>query len=149
MKSRITIEVDFDNGNQPVIQIIQQQSTDVRDSLVQSFLQSLAHTSRWARFIYLGNRVVDPNEPPCHRWHIQPIVPSEIESEIKLMQSVSGLQRPYECNIHNNSTGFRKFLDEKEIEWRPNEHYTKIINPIVDTFILGQQYAEYKIKNEG
>lgn len=42
MKSRISIEVDFENEhhpNQPVIQIISRQSDDVRDKLIQQFLQ--------------------------------------------------------------------------------------------------------------
>ena len=42
MKSRITIEVDFENGNQPVIQILQYpDSTDVRDRLLKKFLEDL------------------------------------------------------------------------------------------------------------
>lgn len=43
MQSRISIEVDFENGNTPVIQIVGRNSItnpDVRDSLVQTFLQS-------------------------------------------------------------------------------------------------------------
>jgi len=42
MKSRITIEVDFETESspmQPVIQIIYQSSDDVRDKLVKSFLE--------------------------------------------------------------------------------------------------------------
>jgi len=42
MKSRISIEVDFESEfktNQPVIQIISRQSDDVRDKLLKHFLQ--------------------------------------------------------------------------------------------------------------
>jgi hypothetical protein len=50
MKSRITIEVDFDNGNQPFIQIINNhQSPDVRDKLITQFRQMLGGRSRWLR----------------------------------------------------------------------------------------------------
>lgn len=48
MTSRITIEVDFENGNQPVIQIISPiDSDDVRDKLIKSFLQSFQGLSSW------------------------------------------------------------------------------------------------------
>lgn len=40
MKSRITIEVDFEHGNKPIIQILHHNSEDVRDNLIKSFLQS-------------------------------------------------------------------------------------------------------------
>lgn len=93
MKSRITIEVNFDEQNLPVIQIIQQSSDDVRDKLVRSFLQSLQHTSRWCRIEYLGNYGVwnegdDRTMNEAHRWHIRPITTVQIPEEIKLMQAV-------------------------------------------------------------
>lgn len=87
MKSRISIEVDFDNNNLPVIQILQTPSLDVRDNLVQAFLQSLQHTSRWARFVYKGHQKVDANEPPVHRWNIETIKPNELREEISLMEA--------------------------------------------------------------
>lgn len=91
MKSRITIEVNFDEGNLPVIQVLSQSSDDVRDKLIQSFLQSLQHTSRWCKIVYIGNR--SPLRPPddlqdaIHCWNIVPIRPPEIKEEIKLMQA--------------------------------------------------------------
>jgi len=39
MESRISIQVDFDNGNRPVIQLIHGQSDDTRDKLITNFLQ--------------------------------------------------------------------------------------------------------------
>jgi len=92
MKSRITIEVNFDENNLPVIQILSQNSDDVRDKLIQSFLQSLQHTSRWCKILYIGNfGVADmiKNNPVAevHKWHIVPITPKEITEEIKLMQA--------------------------------------------------------------
>lgn len=47
MKSRITIEVDFENNNQPVLQIIFRKSDDVRDNLLNSFLQNMGGMSNW------------------------------------------------------------------------------------------------------
>ena len=92
MKSRITIEVNFDEGNRPIIQIMQQPSDDVRDKLLQSFLQSLEHTSRWCKILYMGNRSVYDSKVAeidhVHSWHIIPLVPKDIPEEIKLMEAV-------------------------------------------------------------
>lgn len=90
MKSRITIEVNSDENNLPVLQVLQQNSDDVRDKLLSSFLLSLQHTSRWCRIEYIGNfGVADmiKNNPvsEVHKWHIIPIRPSELPEEIKLM----------------------------------------------------------------
>ena len=95
MKSRISIEVDFENENQPVIQVLSQDSDDVRDRLIKAFLQNLAHTSRWCKIIYMGNfgtydmvrEKAMPNE--CHKWVIVPIKPSEIPQEISLMKALA------------------------------------------------------------
>jgi hypothetical protein len=93
MKSRITIEVNFDEGNLPVIQVLSQSSDDVRDKLIQSFLQSLQHTSRWCKIIYMGNRSVfetrEADTNPIHSWHIIPLTPKELTEEIKLMQATN------------------------------------------------------------
>lgn len=48
MKSRITIEVDFDQ-NSPYIKIVEQESDDVRDGLVKAFRQKFGYESNWAR----------------------------------------------------------------------------------------------------
>lgn len=88
MKSKITIEVDFENNNLPVLRIMQCDSDDVRDKLLSSFLQSLQHTSRWARIEY-DRQMTYQNavDESTHRWFIRPITPQEIEAEIKLMQA--------------------------------------------------------------
>lgn len=92
MKSRITIEVDFEKNNLPVIQILQINSDDVRDKLLQSFLQSLQYTSRWYKINYIGNMgtwdgVKDSVFNEAHKWQIQPLYVSEIPEEIKLMKA--------------------------------------------------------------
>lgn len=86
MKSRITIEVDFENGNLPVIQILHRTSDDVRDNLIQSFLQSLQHTSRWCKIEYKGEDRTA--EEFTNRWHVIPVVPKEIPKEMALMKIV-------------------------------------------------------------
>lgn len=80
MESRISIEVDFDNGNRPVIQILHRESDDTRDSLISHFLQSRAHLSRWITIQYKG----DKNGSPYY--HLHPVTPADLPSEIKLMQ---------------------------------------------------------------
>lgn len=93
MKSRITIEVDFENGNMPVIQILARKSDDVRDNLVSAFLQSLQHSSRWCKILYNGNFGVwdsstDQTRHEVHKWTISPMTPSELPEEMKLMEGV-------------------------------------------------------------
>lgn len=86
MKSRITIEVDFENKNLPVIQILSRQSDDVRDGLIKSFLQSLQHTSRWAKFLYKGG-YDESDQQQTHRWFISPLTPQELSNELDLMRA--------------------------------------------------------------
>lgn len=67
MKSRITIEVDFDNGNQPVIQILHYpDSMDVRDKLIKNFTE-----------IMMGGHLCDfsyeHGGPDFNRIYIRPI----------------------------------------------------------------------------
>lgn len=89
MESRITIEVDFENNNLPVIQIVSRESDDVRDNLIKSFLQSLRHSSRWTTITFVGNNLSHkPNGgEDSWTWKIAPITPDKLESEIKLMQA--------------------------------------------------------------
>lgn len=50
MKSKITIDLDFDN--QPVIKIDYQHSEDVRDKMVKRFLETFGYTSAWAKITF-------------------------------------------------------------------------------------------------
>lgn len=50
MKSRITIDVDYDN--QPIIKIEWVESEDVRDKLVKRFLEAFGGKSIFANFYY-------------------------------------------------------------------------------------------------
>lgn len=87
MRSTIKIELNFDEGNLPVIEIISIYSDDVRDKLISNFLQNLSHTSRWCKILYMGNASIDPIDPK-HRWHITPVKPEELEREMELMKGV-------------------------------------------------------------
>jgi len=53
MKSRITIDVGYDN--QPVIKIEYNQSEDVRDKLVKRFMEAFGSESTFANFYYINS----------------------------------------------------------------------------------------------
>lgn len=79
MKSRITIEVDFENNNEPVIQILQSpDSEDVRDKLIKHFAQQFWGGS-WCKIQWKGN----PDD--FNRIHISPIRPERLKGESALM----------------------------------------------------------------
>ena len=73
MKSRITIEIDFDNGNQPIIQILQQDSDDVRDKLISSFLEQFGGSSSWCKIKWMGGSSNTDLTSVFKRIHISPI----------------------------------------------------------------------------
>lgn len=74
MKSRITIEVDFDNG-QPYIKVMEDaHSDDVRDKLITFFRQRLGHASWWCYIGFYG----DGNENGMQKWTIHPITPEKL-----------------------------------------------------------------------
>jgi hypothetical protein len=83
MQSKITIEVDFENGNEPIIQIISRQSDDVRDKLIRYFIELLGHESTWCK-IYCVN-THDGEVDKFQRWKISPIKPSQFSQEAKVM----------------------------------------------------------------
>lgn len=88
MDSKITIEIDFSNGNMPVIQILHKTSDDVRDGIIGNFIQHLDHTSisRWLRMEYKYKR-----SDGALIWNIVPISSSleELENESKLMMAMA------------------------------------------------------------
>jgi hypothetical protein len=88
MKSRITIEVDFDKNNQPVIQVIRRPSDDTRDSLLGNFFEQAGYSSRWIRVEYKGEAT-----DSGRRYHLSFVKPEQIVEEIELMQAVA-LRKP-------------------------------------------------------
>lgn len=84
MKSRITIEVDFENGNKPVIQILSKSSDDVRDKLIQSFYQSLQGSS-WCKIQFVQDVMDEDLERAFKRIYITPIPEKEIQNEGAVM----------------------------------------------------------------
>lgn len=87
MDSKISIEVAYDLGNLPVIQVLHKTSDDVRDGLVGNFIQHLDHTSisRWLKIEYLYKR-----SDGALVWRLVPISSSitELENEAKLMTAM-------------------------------------------------------------
>lgn len=92
MKSRITVEIDYDNNNQPVIQIISRNSDDVRDGLIKAFYQKLGGSS-WCkiRFVHDEGGYAYPMEAGeqyvegFKRIHITPIPDSELAKEAEII----------------------------------------------------------------
>jgi hypothetical protein len=86
MKSRITIEVDFDNG-QPYIKVVNDTaSDDVRDKLVSFFRQRLGYTSSWCKinFPFHSNTGII-------NFRIDPIRPDELKEQADIMTAQAKL----------------------------------------------------------
>jgi len=118
MKSKITIEVDFDNNNLPIIQVIQRESDDVRDRLLSQFTQNLNHISRWARLIYVGEQWNDQQAGQV--WKIEPIIPSEIRVEMNLMKAVLTAGEPVGSSGDNQDSIF--FDLQQQVEYWKAKH---------------------------
>lgn len=147
MNSRISIEVNFENKNLPVIQVITRASDDVRDQLLRSFIQSLQHTSRWCTIKYIGEANEDGQ-----RWYISPVLVDEIPQEISLMKAVLP-NNTVDYSIADNSTGFREFLKKEGVSFESNELFTSILRKEeypyqVDIFQLGRKYEKYYQDNK-
>ncbi|HNU15330.1 MAG TPA: hypothetical protein PKI55_12825 [Chitinophagaceae bacterium] len=75
MKGRITIEVDFDNNNEPVIQaIVSKNSDDVRDRLLSFFFERLSLSSLLSAKCLSGIT----QDPGFSTWKIQIIKEEEV-----------------------------------------------------------------------
>lgn len=93
MKSKITIEVDFDHNNQPIIQILQATSDDVRDKLLSHFCQQFAGSS-WCTIKWVAQSPDKENENAFfNRIHIAPIKESEFEEQAKIMLEQAKLNK--------------------------------------------------------
>ena len=81
MKSRITIEVDFDNGK-PYIKVAEDfSSDDVRDKLITFFRQQLGHTSSWCKIEFHPYH----EKAEQNKWIIRPITPDELKEQAAIM----------------------------------------------------------------
>jgi hypothetical protein len=97
MTSRITIGIDFENNNQPVIQIIHPlESDDVRDNLLKNFLQSLQGSSSWLKIQWQ-----DRHREGEARIFIRPIKPDQLLEEATIMMEQEKLNQEYKKKISN------------------------------------------------
>lgn len=84
MKSRITIEVDFENDNISVIQVLRANSTeDTRDSLIHNFFERQREVFRWCRLEYRGETLGGGS-----RYFIIPLTAKELPHELNLMNAM-------------------------------------------------------------
>lgn len=92
MNSRITIEVDFENNNTPVIQVVSQDSDDTRDKLIAHFLEGRQSLSRWLTIQYKGEKLPHPvtGEGRGSIFHLTVVPPKDFRQEIKLMEAALG-----------------------------------------------------------
>lgn len=91
MKSRITIEVDFDNG-QPYIKVVNDNnSDDVRDKLITFFRQRFGYSSSWCKVVYPMFSEAGPIQ-----FHLQPIRPDQLAEEAVIMTEQARLLKENE-----------------------------------------------------
>lgn len=88
MKSRITVEIDFSNGNEPIIQVLSRNSDDVRDQLIKAFYQKLSGSS-WCKIVFAQDNY-DPTLAPddernFKRIIITPITVPDLKKEAEIM----------------------------------------------------------------
>lgn len=112
MKSRITIEVDFDNGNEPTIMVNLHRSDDVRDKLLQSFIEKFAHQRAWCKAFYMGDNMNGKF------FHITPIEPKDFVEQGKLMTLLGHDYFPQKSETRNEPQ-----KDEKGLTTRRNQIY--------------------------
>jgi hypothetical protein len=81
IQSTLKMQMDFDR-KVPVIEIIHRSSDETVDHLLQQYLQSAGHISRWLRLEYMG----EFKGGNLYRTYV--VIPQELNEEIKLMQAV-------------------------------------------------------------
>lgn len=111
MKSRITIEVDFDNGNEPVIQILSRNSDDIRDRLIKSFYQKL-HGISWCKIKFVQDIPDETSPTPSggfieglqgfKRIFITPISESQLKEQAEIMLEQYKIIEQYNNTVYTN-----------------------------------------------
>ena len=79
MNSKITIEVDFENNNEPTLQIIYRPSDDIRDKLIRAFIEKLQGTSSWCSIFCVGSVEESSVNYASQKWTIKPIPPKSMK----------------------------------------------------------------------
>jgi hypothetical protein len=108
MLSRISINLDFANGNEPVIEILHKDSDDVRDALVKSFFERLGGSSSWCKitFASMENPSATWSKDGIERYSnfktravISAINPAEFKEQSEIMAEQSRLNEEYANRI--------------------------------------------------
>lgn len=97
MKSKLTIDLDFDN--QPVIRIDYVPSEDVRDKMVKRFLESFGSSSVWARLEYRINPTLQEGSLST----LRPVFPEELEKNGKEISNLSLMLRDGYITTNENT----------------------------------------------
>lgn len=96
MKSKITIEIDFDSGN-PYIRVYNdRESDDVRDKLITFFRQRLGHTSSWCTV-----RFDDTGISGNCMFEIHPLKPNELQEQSVIMVEQARLNSLHNVPVPN------------------------------------------------
>lgn len=83
MKSKFTIEIDWQQPR-PVIRVVEcLNSDDMRDQALAQFRREFMQESKWCR-VHFG----EPQMDGTMMWFIEPVRPKELQEEIKGMQEV-------------------------------------------------------------
>jgi hypothetical protein len=95
MKSKITIEIDFENGNQPIIQILHRKSDDVRDKLLQSFIEKFDACTSWCQIKWLGESLSSESPESFQKIVISPLLFSQLKEQSQIMSEQYELNKEY------------------------------------------------------
>lgn len=101
MKSRITVEIDYENGNEPVISILARNSDDVRDGLIKAFYQKLGGSS-WCKIAFvqevlgIGEVMKEDYTEGFKRIFITPIPELQLKKEADIMLEQFRLRREFD-----------------------------------------------------
>lgn len=88
MQSKITIEIDFQNGT-PYIKVFSiTSSTDMRDKALALFFEKLATQSMWCKVeqVSCGGNTEGIS---YNNWHITPISPDQLSREADKMKNIA------------------------------------------------------------
>lgn len=95
MQSRVSIHVDHDN--QPVIKVEFLRTGDVRDTLVERFLDSFGSSSQWATVLFENP---ERNKGVINSAIIRPIHPTDLPREVEAMRAEADLQQKALDNVN-------------------------------------------------
>lgn len=90
MKSRVTIEIDFEFGKPYFKVVADMESEDLRDQAVREFRQALGFDSNWARV-----RFHDQYKAGQKLFTIEPIAPSDLTQEVEMMTKAVERMKTY------------------------------------------------------